>query len=49
MADNKKIEVINGDGNLNISPVEEHLEVEKPQATPEKNKIIIPSEKNIKK
>ena len=27
----KKIEVVTGDGNLNISPVYEHIEVEKPR------------------
>ena len=45
MEEKKKIEVINGDGkDLDISPVYQHLEVEKPR---EKNKenIIIPEEK----
>lgn len=45
----KKIEVITGNGDLKISPVEKHLEVEKPHSTPQKDKIIIPSEKNAKK
>lgn len=40
----KKIEVVTGDGNLTISPVHEHLEVEKPK--PKKNnKIFIPEVK----
>ncbi|MCI9177589.1 MAG: hypothetical protein HFJ28_03230 [Clostridia bacterium] len=34
----KKIEVITGDGELDISPVYEHLEVEKPK--PKENRTI---------
>lgn len=45
----KKIEVVPGNGDLKISPVQKHLEVEKPHSTPKKDKIIIPSEKNAKK
>lgn len=45
----KKIEIISGKGDLKISPVEKHLEVEKPHSTPDKDKIIIPSEKKAKK
>ncbi len=44
----KKIEVIKGKGNLNISPVSTHLAVEKPKSKTNKNKIIIPKEKNKK-
>lgn len=40
----KKIEVITGDGNLTISPVHEHLEVEKPKPK-ENRKIFIPEVK----
>lgn len=35
----KKIEVVTGDGDLNISPVYEHIEVEKPR--PKDNRTII--------
>ena len=41
----KKIEVIKGKGKLNISPVSNHLDVEKPKNKTGKNKIIIPKEK----
>ena len=34
----KKIEVVAGDGDLDISPVREHLEVEKPK--PRKDRTI---------
>ena len=40
----KKIEVIKGNGNLTISPVYEHLEVEKPKPK-ENRKIFIPEVK----
>lgn len=40
----KKIEVVNGDGDLTISPVYEHLEVEKPKPK-ENKKIFIPEVK----
>ena len=40
----KKIEVVNGDGDLTISPVYEHLEVEKPKPKVNK-KIFIPEVK----
>lgn len=39
---NKKIEVVKGNGKLNISPVKSHLDVEKPKAKTDKSKIIIP-------
>ncbi len=42
---NKKIEIIKGKGDLNISPVSTHLDVEKPKNKTDKNKIIIPKEK----
>lgn len=47
MAENKKkkIEVIKGKGDLDISPVTTHLEVEKPKKKDNKDKIIIPTEK----
>ena len=46
MSENKKIEVVNGDGkDLEISPVYEHLEVEKPKEEKKKQNIIIPEEK----
>ena len=41
----KKIEVVNGEGDLTISPVSDYLEVEKPK--PKENKsIIIPEVKD---
>lgn len=40
----KKIEVVTGDGDLTISPVYEHLEVEKPRRK-EDRQIIIPEVK----
>ena len=41
----KKIEVINGNGDLNISPVSDYIEVEKPK--PKENRtIIIPEVKD---
>lgn len=42
---NKKIEVVKGNGNLNISNVGTHLDVEKPKKKTDKKKIIIPQEK----
>ncbi len=42
---NKKIEVIQGKGKLEISPVKSHLDVEKPKKKANKNNIIIPQEK----
>ncbi len=46
---NKKIEIIKGNGKLDISPVHEHLDVEKPKKKTNKNNIIIPQEKKQKK
>ena len=40
----KKIEVITGDGDLEISPVREHLEVEKPKPKEDRT-ILIPEVK----
>lgn len=40
----KKIEVITGDGDLDISPVREHLEVEKPKPKEDRT-IFIPEVK----
>lgn len=45
MANDKKIEIIKGNGKLDISPVKNHLDVEKPKKKTDKNKIIIPPEK----
>jgi len=42
----KKIEIISGNGkNLNISPVYDHINIEKPKDEKEKKKIVIPKEK----
>lgn len=41
----KKIEVVKGNGKLNISPVKSHLDVQKPKAKTDKSKIIIPQNK----
>ena len=46
MEDKKKIEIVSGDGkNLNISPVYDHIDIEKPKEKKEKKKIIIPDNK----
>ena len=48
-SEKKEMEIITGDGeNLDISPVYEHLEVEKPKQQKKEN-IVIPEEKDIKK
>lgn len=39
--ESKKIEIVNGNGDLDISPVREHLEVEKPKPK-ENREILIP-------
>ena len=44
----KKIEVVQGKGKLNISPVKTHLDVEKPKKKADKNSIIIPTVKGKK-
>ena len=43
--DEKKINVVQGNGNIEISPVSTHLEIEKPQPKNNKN-IIIPDVKS---
>lgn len=46
--DSKRIEIVSGNGkNLNISPVYDHIDIEKPKEK-EKKKIIIPDDKNKK-
>ena len=43
---NKEIKVVSGNGNdLNISPVYDHIDIEKPKDDKEKKKVIIPKEK----
>lgn len=41
----KEIEVIQGDGDLNISPVYDHIDIERPEKEKEKKDIVIPEEK----
>ena len=41
----KKIQVVNGNGNLDISPVYDHLDIEKPKNEKTKKEIVIPKEK----
>jgi len=44
--DNKKIEIVSGNGkDLNISPVYDHIDIERPEEEKEKKKIIIPEDK----
>ena len=46
MSDKKKIEVVNGNGkDLDISPVYEHIEIQKPKDDKKKENIVIPKEK----
>lgn len=46
MEDKKDIKIISGDGkDLDISPVYDHIDIEKPKEDKEKKKIIIPDEK----
>ncbi len=48
MSENKKIEVVSGNPKrLNISPVYEHLEIEKPKEK-KKEEVVIPKVKNKK-
>ena len=42
---NKKIEVIPGNGDLDISPVSDYIDIEKPKDEKEKKEIVIPKEK----
>lgn len=47
MSNNKKIQVVTGDSNdLNISPVYDHLNIEKPKIQKNKKQVVIPKEKN---
>ncbi len=47
MSDDKKFEVVNGNGDdLEISPVYDHLDIEKPNME-KKDKIVIPKEKKV--
>ena len=44
---NKNIEIVSGNVNdLNISPVYDHIDIEKPKEDKKKKKIIIPKDKN---
>lgn len=44
--DSKKIEIVTGNGkDLNISPVYNHIDIEKPKKEKDKKKIIIPGKK----
>lgn len=46
----KKIEIVSGNVNdLNISPVYDHINIEKPKDVKKKKKIIIPNDKNGRK
>ena len=46
MDKNKKIKVVSGNGeDLNISPVYDHIDIERPKEQKEKKKIVIPKEK----
>lgn len=47
--DNKKIEIVSGNGKgLQISPVYDHIDIEKPKEKKENKKIIIPKNKDSK-
>ena len=42
----KEIEVVNGNGkDLDISPVYDHIDIERPDTEQKKKKIVIPEEK----
>ena len=45
MDEKRKIEVVPGDGDLEISPVYEHIEIQKPKNDERKENIVIPEEK----
>mgnify|MGYP004620955419 CR=1 FL=1 len=45
----KKIEVVTGNGNLNISPVYEHIEAEKPRPKDTREVIIPEVKENVTK
>ena len=43
--ESKKIEIVSGNGkDLNISPVYDHIDIEKPKEEKEKKNIIIPND-----
>ena len=45
-SEKKEIKIVSGNGkDLNISPVYDHIDIEKPNTEKEKKKIIIPEEK----
>lgn len=47
MGNSKNIKIVPGNGkNLKISDIKEHLNIEKPKEDTDKDKIIIPKEKN---
>ena len=41
----KKIEVVTGNGDLDISPVYDHIDIQKPKEENNKKEIVIPKEK----
>ena len=41
----RDIEIIQGNGDLDISPVYDHIDIEKPDKEKEKKDIVIPEEK----
>ena len=43
--DEKKIKVVKGNGDLNISPVSNYIDIEKPKEEKDKKQIVIPKEK----
>lgn len=50
MADKKNIKVVSGDGkDLDISPVSNHIPISKPKINDNNKKVIIPTEKKLKK
>ena len=50
MEDKKDIKIVSGDGkDLDISPVYNHIDIEKPKNEKEKKKIIIPDSKKSNK
>ena len=48
-SEKKEIEIIPGNGDLNISPVEDHINSIVKRKKPDKDKIIIPHQKEEKK
>ena len=44
-ANKENYEIVKGDGDLEISPVYSHVNINKNSKTPDKKNIIIPSEK----